>query len=423
MTFKDRKSLEGYQIERLNDLLQTVMEHNSFYKSKFAGLPKRIDSLEAWSKYPTTTKLELSRNADEDGLAPHHTFAAKEYNRLHRTSGSTGRPLMVMDRREDWDWWLRTWQVVLDAAKLKAGDAIFMAFSFGPFIGFWSANDACLARGCRTVPGGGLSTAARIDLIQAAKCSVLFTTPSYALHLAEEAKQRGFEPAKLGIRKIIVAGEPGGSIDSVRKRIETFYDALLVDHAGATEVGPWGVGTADGRALEVIEQEFIAEFLPVSQNEGESSHSQSESVQSHVELVLTSLGRVGVPALRYRTGDLVRPAYNASDSGRNVRLEGGVIGRVDQMLTIRGVNVIPSSIEAILRDIPSVGEYRLIAYREGERDQLKIEVEDAEHDPAKIVDLMNRRLGLRVEVIGVEAGSLFRSVDKAKRFIDQRPKG
>jgi phenylacetate-CoA ligase len=327
-----------------------------------------------------------------------------------------------MDRKEDWAWWIRTWQKVLDAAELQSGEVVFMAFSFGPFIGFWSANDACLARGCRTVPGGGLSTAARMDLIQAAKCTVLFTTPSYALHLAEEAKQRGLEPSRLGIRKVIVAGEPGGSIASIRSRIETLYDARLIDHAGATEIGPWGIGSNDGRALEVIESEFIAEFLPILQDESPPSDTQLEASQPLVELVLTSLGRAGVPALRYRTGDLVRPTYDKNETGRNVRLEGGVVGRVDQMLTIRGVNVIPSSIEAILRSIPSISEYRLIAYREGERDQLRIEVEDTEHDSSRVVDLMNRRLGLRVEVVCVESGSLLRSVDKAKRFIDQRPR-
>jgi phenylacetate-CoA ligase len=421
MTFKDRRSLEAYQLERLNDLLKMVMAHNNFFKSKFAGFPTQVASLEAWSRFPTTTKMELSQSADEDGLAPHHTFALREYNRLHRTSGSTGRPLMVMDRSDDWAWWIRTWQIILDAAKLDAGDAVFMAFSFGPFIGFWSANDACLARGCRTVPGGGLSTAARIDLIQAAKCTVLFTTPSYALHLAEEAKQRGCEPRQLGIRKIVVAGEPGGSIASIRNRIETLYDARLIDHAGATEVGPWGIGAEDGLALEVIESEFIAEFLPV-QNEKPPLETQEIVSQPPVELVLTCLGRTGVPALRYRTGDLVRPTYDNYETGRNVRLEGGVIGRLDQMLTIRGVNVIPSSIEAILHSIPSISEYRLIAYREGERDQLRIEVEDSEHDSSRVVDLMNRRLGLRVDVVCVEAGSLLRSIDKAKRFIDKRQK-
>ncbi len=110
-----------------------------------------------------------------------------------------------------------------------------------------------------------LSTAARIELIQDARCTTLFTTPSYALHLAAEAKQRGIDPASIGLRKIIVAGEPGGSVLDVRQKIETTYQARLIDHAGATEVGPWGFGTIDGQSLEIIEREFIAEFALVSE--------------------------------------------------------------------------------------------------------------------------------------------------------------
>jgi phenylacetate-CoA ligase len=345
----------------------------------------------------------------------------KDYLHFHRTSGSTGRPLIILDRAEDWGWWIQTWQFVLDAAQIESGTTVLMAFSFGPFIGFWSAYDACLARRCRVVPGGGLSTAARIDLIQSAGCSVLFSTPSYTLHLAEEASKRGLKASELGIQKIFVAGEPGGSIPSVRRHIETVYHAEVFDHVGATEVGPWGMGTPDGKAIQVIEQEFIAEYIPCDSDEQPLSIAgQDPEASRPVELVLTSLGRSGAPALRYRTGDIVRPHFDHGETNRFVRLEGGVIGRSDQMMTIRAVNVFPSSIETIMRSIPEVAEFRMIATRDGTMDQLTIEVEDRLHEPKRIADLMDRRLGLRVEIIEVEAGSLPRAIDKAKRFIDRR---
>ena len=420
--FPDRRSLEAHQLKRLNSLLAQIRPHNPFYEKKFGNFPKQLDSLEHWRSFPLTTKSELSAQADSSGLAPHHTFPIHEYLRFHRTSGSTGRPLVILDRADDWAWWLRTWQFVLDAAGIETGTAVFMAFSFGPFIGFWSANDACLSRGCRVVPGGGMSTAARLELIQSAKCSVLFSTPSYTLHLAEEAEQRGIDATQLGIQKIFVAGEPGGSIPSIRKRIETAFNASVFDHVGATEVGPWGMGTVDGKAIQVIEHEFIAEFLPCQWNPGESSTSKNENRNSirPMELVLTCLGREGAPALRYRTGDIVKPCYEHDEANGFVRLEGGVIGRTDQMLTIRAVNVFPSSIEAILYGIPEVVEFRLIASRNGAMDELTIEVEDSLHQPSRIVDLLDRRLGLRVAVVDVETGSLPRSIDKAKRFVDRR---
>ena len=419
----DRRSLESRQLAKLNHLLDQIRPRNAFYEQKFADLPCRVDSLEQWKSFPTTSKEELSKQADASGLAPHHTYPTSDYVRFHRTSGSTGRPLIILDRAQDWEWWIRTWQSVLDAARIEAGTTILMAFSFGPFIGFWSAFDACVRRGCRVVPGGGLSTAARIELIQSAGCSVLFSTPSYSLHLAEEAKQRGIDAPDLGIRKVFVAGEPGGSVPAIRNRIETAFQASVFDHAGATEVGPWGMGSADGRAIHVIEEEFIAEFLPYHTTEfqgGIDTSANLGSAEPPMELVLTALGREGAPMLRYRTGDIVAPSFDHDDTIPFVRLEGGVLGRTDQMLTIRAVNVFPSSIEAIMHSIPEIGEFRLIASRHGSMDQLTIEVEDRLHQPMRIKDLLDLRLGLRVDVIDVETGSLPRSTEKAKRFIDRR---
>jgi phenylacetate-CoA ligase len=185
------------------------------------------------------------------------------------------------------------------------------------------------------------------------------------------------------------------------------------------------MGTPDGKAIHVIEEEFIAEFIPCEAIDhmqsiaGHDDHDERNAIRP-VELVLTCLGRAGAPALRYRTGDIVRPCYDHHDSNGFVRLEGGVLGRVDQMLTIRAVNVFPSSIESILHSIPEVAEFRMIASREGAMDQLTIEVEDGLHQPGRIAELMDRRLGLRVEIVDVEPGSLPRSTDKAKRFIDRR---
>jgi phenylacetate-CoA ligase len=325
--------------------------------------------------------------------------------------------MAVLDTAEDWAWWLCCWDYVLDAAEVAAADVAMMAFSFGPFIGFWTANDALVKRGSLVIPGGGLSSENRLRLIQDQGCTVLCCTPTYALHLLAVAEQLGLDMAQSKIRRVIVAGEPGGSIDSIRTRIEKGWGAVVIDHSGASEVGAWGFGDSSGEGLHVIETEFIAEVLRVDENyprglpvaEGESG-----------ELVLTSLGRLGGPVIRYRTGDVVK-AYR--DHGRDcpfLWLEGGVIGRADDMLVIRGVNVFPSSVESIVRESLPYEEFRMIASRINEMDQLEIEIEAGQEDVDSLSAKLRDRLSLRVPVRSVPAGTLPRFEAKARRLVDQR---
>lgn len=410
----DRPALERHQLARLNRLLERILPDNRFYAAELADVP--LASLDDLRALPFTYKEQLlggPEGSDGGGFAANRTFPADRYVRFHQTSGTRGRPLVVLDTLEDWAWWLDCWQSVLDAAEVTPADRVMMAFSFGPFIGFWSAYDAAAARGSLVVPGGGMTSLARLDLIRASRATVLCCTPSYALHLAEIGKQRNIDVGRLGVRVLILAGEPGGSVPATRARIESAWQARVVDHAGATEVGPWGVGDAAARGLHVIESEFIAEFLSVdtgrAAGEGELA-----------ELVLTTLGRVGSPVIRYRTGDLVRPVWRHELANRFVLLEGGVLGRADDMLIIRGVNVFPTAIEQIVRGFPEVVEFRLTAFKHEEMDQLSIEIEDHLHQPARVADELRLRLGLSVEVIEAPPGSLPRSEEKARRFVDRR---
>jgi phenylacetate-CoA ligase len=335
------------------------------------------------------------------------------YVRFHRTSGSRTRPLIVLDTAEDWQWWIDTWQFTLDAANLGRDDRVLMAFSFGPFIGFWTAHDAAVSRGALVVPGGGLSSLARLDLIRAQKITALFCTPSYALHLAEVAAQNQIDTQSLGVRNIIVAGEPGGSIPSFRERLEKAWRAQVVDHAGASEIGPWGYSDSKRRGLRIVESEFIAEFLALETGEPAADGELAE-------LVLTTLGRAGCPVVRYRSGDLVRPRWLPDEDCRFVLLEGGVLGRTDDMLIIRGVNIFPTAVEEILRGFPEVDEFRMLATRVSHLDELEIEVEDRLNQPDRIMKELQIKLGLRVAVRCVAAGSLPRFEGKGKRFLDQR---
>ena len=406
-------ALERHQLSRLNALLDRILPVNRYYAERLGGIARPIATLDQLAELPYTYKEGLLGSKKPGDLAGNLTYPREQYVRYHQTSGTRGRPLVVLDTAEDWTWWIDCWQSIYDAGDVTPADCVMMAFSFGPFVGFWSAYDAAVARGCLTVPGGGMNTVARLELMRTCGATVVCCTPSYALHLAEVAAQRQIDVAHLDVRLLILAGEPGGSIPAIRSQIENAWQARVLDHSGATEVGPWGFGDREHRGLHVLESEFIAEFISVETGghagEGELS-----------ELVLTNLGRPGCPVIRYRTGDLVRPVWQHGQANRFVLLEGGVLGRTDDMMIIRGVNVFPSAVEQILRSFPEVLEYRMTAYKVEAMDHLRVEIEDRLDQPQRVAEELRLRLGLKIEVRTVPLGSLPRFEGKGQRFVDQR---
>ena len=406
--------IRSLQLARLNELIRRILPSNRFYQEKLQGIAAPFDSLEELAFLPYTTKSELA----DPRFAPYaanRTYEVDHYCRFHRTSGTRGRPLIVLDDLDDWNWWKSTWQFVLDSAKITAHDRVLLAFSFGPFIGFWTAHDALSARGAMTIPGGGMDTMARISLLRESQATAVCCTPTYALRMAEVAEDEGMSLTDTTVTRLIVAGEPGGSQPKMRNRIETDWNATVIDHAGATEVGPWGYADQDRRGLHVIESEFIAEFI-------DPDTEKPVSEGDIAELVLTSLGRFGAPVIRYRTGDLVRPSWNAYSKNRFVFLDGGVLGRADDMMVIRGMNVFPSSVEEILRGFPEVVEYRITARKVKQLDELRLEVEDRLGEPGRIKRELELQLGLRIDVQTVPLGTLPRFEVKGRRFIDERNK-
>lgn len=416
-----REALATHQLARVNELLSAILPTNKFYAEKFRDLELPLRSLDAFFDLPYTVKEELTgekKAGEELATAANLTWPVDQYVHFHQTSGTQGKPLGVFDTHDDWQWWIDCWQYVLDAAGVTSADRALLAFSFGPFIGFWSAHDALAARGALVVPGGGMNTLARLDLMQRTATTVLLCTPTYAMHLVEVAEQHKINLAKFAVNKIIVAGEPGGSVASVRERIETAWDARLTDHSGASEIGPWGYGDCEGRGLHVLETEFLAEFISLE-------HGGRAQPGELSQLVITALGRYGMPIIRYRTGDMVRPTWledppSQKPVNRFVLLRGGVLGRTDDMMVIRGVNIFPSSIEQILRSFPEVLEYRLTVRKRGEMDELVTEVEDRLQAPQRIAEELSLRLGLKVEVRLAPMMSLPRFEGKARRFVDRR---
>lgn len=413
-----RDALGRWQLTRLNRVLE-VARRQPFYAPRLRDVRLPLTSLGQLSTLPPLGKTELVPGSPSD---PARIFAAdrREYVRFHQTSGTSGHPLAVLDTADDWEWWMTCWQYVLDAADVKPGDVALMAFSFGPFIGFWTAHEALVRRGVLVIPGGGMSSEARLSMIAKHRCTLLCCTPTYALHLAALAERQGIDLAAGPVERLIVAGEPGGSIPTIRGRMERAWGARVIDHTGASELGAWGFGSRDGRGIHVIESEFVAELLhfddgaPAGRVAGEGEPA---------ELVLTNLGRLGGPAIRYRTGDIVRGVREHDHDCRFLWLDGGVLGRADNMMVIRGVNVFPAAIEAIIREIDPVAEFQMIATRQDEMDQLMIEIETGDDGVSTVRDRLRERLAMRVEVRPIASGSLPRYEAKSRRFIDRRPAG
>jgi phenylacetate-CoA ligase len=414
-----RSLIEEHQLARLQLGLTRVLPHNRFYEEKLladrASFPLR--SLVDLARFPFTTKRELAVDQELHPLfGSNLTYPLSEYVRLHQTSGTTGRPMKILDTQESWDWWADCWTSVYRAAGVTRDDVVFLAFGFGPFIGFWSAYEGAKRLGALTVPGGGMDSVQRLRAMQEIDATVLVCTPSYALHLAEVAQEHGLDMRLSGVRVTIHAGEPGASIPATRERIQSAWNARTYDHAGMTEMGAFGYSCTEQQGLHVNEGEFIAEILdPLTNqpvNQGQSG-----------ELVLTNLGRWGSPAIRYRTGDLVRHGGYSCACGRTfLILPGGVLGRVDDMLIVRGVNVYPSALANILHRFPEVSEYRVLVTSEGLMDEIALQVECPPQLKAAIAEELHVALNLRVPIETVEPGTLPRFELKARRVEDRRNK-
>lgn len=405
-----------------------VCANNPFWRARLGA--RWGTSLEDVYRVPILTRADL---LDDQRLHPPYgtnlTFPLNEYCRLHQTSGTTtGSPLRCIDRKADWDWWTRCWGKIFRAAGVTRDDRILFPFSFGPFVGFWAAFESAVELGCLALPGGGMTTLARLQFMADNAATVLCCTPTYALHMAEVARQQGIDLSASTVRTLIVAGEPGGSIPSTRKCIEAAFNARLFDHIGMTEVGAYAYECAESPGtVHVNETQFIAEVIDPTTTQTKWSNLSSITTGAPVEgeLVLTNLGRWGFPVIRYRTGDQVRLLTGQCACGSYfARLEGGVIGRTDDMLVIRGNNVYPSALEAILRQFPAVAEYRLIVEGRDAMTDLRIEIEAAKGITADgladaVIQAVRDRFNFRPRVHLVSPGTLPRFEMKAQRVFRQ----
>src|SRR5438552_4572656 len=276
---------------RFDQMRVILGERNRFYAD-------RLKNAKSFEEIPFTTKQQL---VDDQAKNPPYgtnlTFPLEDYTRIHQTSGTAGKPIFWLDTKESWDWWLRCWDEVFKGAGIRKGDRVYVAFSFGPFIGFWAAFEAAQRMGLLVISGGGQSTEQRLRALFDREATVLVCTPTYALRLADTAGQHGLDLSRGPVRITVHAGEPGASIPETRRRIQESFGAKTFDHAGMTEVGAHGFECEAQSGLHINEDEFIAEII-----DPETLAPAGEGNKG--ELVLTNLGRVGMPLISYRTGDL-----------------------------------------------------------------------------------------------------------------------
>jgi phenylacetate-CoA ligase len=412
-------ALRALQRQKLSAMLTEILPANIFYREKFAGLQfdPLLDPIE---KLPFTTRAELE--ADQLAHPPfggNLTYPIERYCRFHQTSGTGGHPMRWLDTVESWEWFRKIWGIIFTSAGVGSGDRILYAFSFGPFVGFWGAFEGASAVGALCLPAGGLTTLARLNMLLENQATVVCCTPTYALHMAETAASEGIDLRQSAVKTIIVAGEPGGSIPATRSRIESAWGARVIDHTGMTEMGPVTFECAPrrGEGVHIIESEFIAEVIDPATgtllNDGQTG-----------ELVLTNLGRWGSPLIRYRTGDQVVLTRGQCDCGRSyARLEGGILGRTDEMFIVRGNNVFPTAVEAVIRRFDEVAEFRCTIEDGGALTQVRVELEPV--STYMMNDALAERVGhalqealhFRAEVAMVGLGALPRFELKGRRFV------
>jgi phenylacetate-CoA ligase len=429
--FPERAIIQRGQLEQLRTLLAAIVPANPFYTRKLAAAKVGLEIIslaDFTRRFPFTTKGELV--ADQQLHPPYGTnltYPREQYTRCHQTSGTAGAPLRWLDTPASWDWMVANWTEVFRAAGVAPPDRILFAFSFGPFIGFWMAFEAAARLGCFCLAGGGMSSLARLQAILEHQITVLCCTPTYALRLAEVAAEEKLDLADARIRTLIVAGEPGGSLPATRQRLGLLWPgARVFDHHGMTEVGPvTHECPARPGVLHVLESAYLPEII-------DSVSEQVVAPGQAGELVLTTLGRTGSPLLRYRTGDLVMTAAPSFSPGNpepclcgrsDLALAGGILGRADDMVIVRGVNIFPSAVEEIVRRCGGVAEYQAHVTTGRALAELELRIEpyadcqDGEELARRLEKELETAFALRVPVMAVERGALPRYELKARRWI------
>jgi phenylacetate-CoA ligase len=428
-----KERLRALQLHRLQRLVDRAWHCSPFHRRLFEKAnvrPEQIRAFDDIRRLPFMTREDwMACQAEKPLFGDLITRPAADAIRYHLTSGTSGRqPLRVLDSRKDWSWIADMWCYGFWGFGIRPRDTVFFAFSYGSFIGFWGAHYCCEKMGCLTLASGNMTTEQRVKQIVEMGATVVCATPTYALRMGQTAEKMGIDLRRDGkVRRVVVSGEPAGSIPAVKKMIEDMWGGKCGDTAGMTEIGTIMIFECDHQpgGPHILEDHFIEEVLDPDTGEPVGYGERGERV-------VTSFGRGFIPLIRYRTKDLVcKVPHTRCTCGRTGDIyEGGILGRVDDMKLIRGTNVYPRAVEAVVREHGEVEEFQIVITRvDNVQDEITVKVElkpDRQDCWPRLQaqlgkDLADAHEGLRFNVELAKVGELPRFELKAKRLQDLRP--
>lgn len=422
-------------LERIRLVMGYAWEHAPFYRRRWdeAGIhPSKVLSLEDFEKVPVVTKADLRQaQAHFPPFGDYLCVDESDVRRVHGTSGTTGRPTAFAITDNDWRSIANAHARVMWGMGLRPSDTVMVASFFSLYLGSWGALAGAQRLGCRVFPfGAGASgqTLRAITWINEIRPTALYATPSYALHLAEVARNEGYDPRKFGLRVLFFSGEPGASIPSIRQRLENEYGALVFDSGSMAEMSPWmSLGESTARVGMLCWQDIVYTELcdPTTQRRVPYGGSGTP--------VYTHLERIGQPMIRLLSGDLTTWESGPSPCGRTYPiLPKGIHGRIDDMFIVRGANIYPSAVEDAVAGIANYGgEHRIVISRSDNMDVFLVQVEydewiaahgraAVEHFVQEVQKGLARTLGVAAKVQAVPPATLERTEFKARRVIDNR---
>jgi phenylacetate-CoA ligase len=430
-----RERLRALQFGKLRELCAWAEAKSPFHRERFAAAKFTSEQLRTWDdvrRIPLMTREEWM--ASQAKTPPYGTLPACDPAvavRYHTTSGTTGKtPLRALDGMRDWEWIADMWCYGFHAFGVRPADTTFIAFSYAQFIGFWGAHYGNEKLGATVIPAGSLPSETRVKLIVDTGATVLCATPTYVLRLAQVAREMGIDLAKQSkVKRIVMSGEPSGSVPAVRRQIDEAWNAVCGDSAGMTEIGTIFMFECRHRpgGSHVIEDHFIEEVI-------DPTTCEPVGYGERGERVCTSFGRGILPLIRYRSCDIVEKRPGAEcPCGRTFDIYyGGIQTRVDDMHKIRGTNVYMRAVETIVRERPEIDEFQVVLWNDDAtgREEVSVRVElkpglDAAWttlQPLLAKELAEAHENLRVNVEKAAAGELPRFELKAKRLVDKRKK-
>ena len=420
-----RDEILRVQLKSLRRLISYVKLNSDFYRENYRDIePEDIVTMDDVRKLPLIDKDDLRKSQDETKPFPFGTIPGvptEDVTTFRQTSGTTGKPVYVPESLESWQWRVEVWCHILWMAGFRETDRVFIPFGYNVYVAFWEAHYAAEKLGCMVVPGGALDTQARISKIREIKATALLNTPTYGLHMAEEAQKMGIDARDLGIKRMLCAGEP--LPQATRKRLETTWGAEVYDHIGGTEPCAWAAMCSERKGLHLMEPFSLVEILDM-----ENQSREVEEGELGVAVV-TPLGRRSFPLIRFNTKDIVRKGKDGCPCGRTSMMIHEVSGRTDHLTKIRGVLFSPVTVEEVIRaEFPDITEYLIFVNKKGIMDEISLKVEpqkDASQDAVKdtvqkLFQRLKTKTNLRFLIEVAALGELPRHTLKAKRFIDLR---